>query len=368
MPRHAILGLLICLAAPLAAQETAQDSDTSDESATEEAAPETESEAETDAGDTVSDSTCFSRQLLVTRAHYTQPAAPQVAWEDIYLLDMAEPPDRQALRLTRGALDPSPYDNAPAAWTADGARIVFRTTRGAGANAAFFGMAPEDADGDGLGDELLYLGPDDPELGGPVIGAGGEAVFSMTGPQGQIQVFAGQVGDGATELSEITRLTDGQGLRRDPAIAGNGAHLLYTRTAFSPDGPDRAGIALLSREAGTEVWLTPEDRAERDPAALPGSDDIVFVRDAGDGAPDLWRATLDTAEPALSDAAPLTETPELAERRPTPSPDGACLAWLAADTTLQGPPDTDLYIRDMAREETRRVTKTRDITGIAWRP
>ncbi|MWD27964.1 hypothetical protein E0K89_010805 [Aquicoccus sp. SCR17] len=311
------------------------------------------------------DPSCFGREMLLTRAHYTQPAAPEHAWTDIYLFDMGAEPDRQALRLTRGALDQSPYDNGPAAWAAEGTRILFHSTRGAGVNASLYAMDAADADADGLGDGLLYLGADDPELGGPETGPEGRVIFARTGREGQIQVHVAELSEGAESLGEPRQVSRGEGLRRAPRFSPDGSRAIYQLETLSAQGPGRSALAVLTLETGEEQVLSPEGVRDSDPAFL-NAEEVVFARQSGEAAADLWRATL-TGD-GLADPVPLTETPELIESRPVPSPDGACLAWLATDTRLTPGPATDLVIRDLGSGETRTVTATRDIAGMAWRP
>lgn len=314
-------------------------------------------------------SACFDRELALSRYHYPDPTNIAVNWQDVYLLSLRDGIAERALRLTQGANNRAPYDNILQDWSPDGQRLLFVSSRGAGPNRSLYAMDPRDADYDGEGDNLLYLGQDAAELGG-VHWPAGELLFFEKG-DGNSDIFHAKIDPAATKVTDARQVTRDGRYALQPRLSGDGKWLLYTAENALGAAWPRYALHALRIADGSVSTLSPTDRLETDGTWLPGEDAVIFARaETPDGTLDLWRAALDpdAAPPALTDRTRVTDTPLAQETAPEISADGACLAYLSGDLLVKRGPNADLWIRDMATGEAARVTYTRDIAAAVWRP
>ncbi|MGR3572801.1 TolB family protein [Brevirhabdus sp.] len=314
-------------------------------------------------------SACFDRELALSRYHYPDPTNIAVNWQDVYLLSLRDGIAERALRLTQGANDRAPYDNILQDWSPDGQRLLFVSSRGAGPNRSLYAMDPQDADYDGEGDNLRYLGQDAAELGGVHWPAGGLLFFEKG--DGNSDIFHARIDPGATSVTDARQVTRDGRYALQPRLSGDGKWLLYTAENALGAAWPRYALHALRIADGSVSTLSPPDRLETDGTWLPGAGAVIFARaETPGGTLDLWRAALDpdAAPPALTGRTRITDTPLAQETAPEISADGACLAYLSGDLRVKHGPNADLWIRDMTTGEAARVTYTRDIAAAVWRP
>jgi len=295
---------------------------------------------------------CFDAPLFISRYFLTDPGAPGSSWQDLY----AWTPGQPAVRLSTGAFPGVARDHtSPVALP--GGEVLFQHSAGGGTDVTIARMEAADADGDMRGDGWADLASGGLEPSAMALRAG-RVVTTVLDAAGEAQVGVASLSGGV--LSPFVPVT------ADAAFPDGYTFLTDDIVLHDVDGD---GLSLIDLASGAAAALATGLPLTRTPTAPEDGSFVVFA--ALNGASlDLYRAEV-LAGPALGPPAVIVDTPDLSETAPRLSPDGACLLWLAAPPTdgtgapVRGP-YADLYIRDLATGETRRMSVSRDLGAADW--
>lgn len=298
---------------------------------------------------------CFDRSLIVSRYHFPNPANLCDIWQDLYRLDMASATSVAATRLSRGAIAPPRRDSTWMAVSSDGLWLIFIEADAGGTAPRLRLMKTVDSDGDLEGDGLTTLDDQGLDIGDTAWGPENRVVYPKLDTDGVTQLALAVLSD--TTLGPVTLLTDAESYPDHPAFVDP------TQMLYDMDGNTLMHLDLSTRAV---TILSLPGPMERSAVPRPGTKEVFFLSVQGTTL-DLWKAELRDG-PALTNLESVLSTNDRNEVALAVSPDGNCLAFLAADLTVPNGPNSDLWIRDLGDKQTQQITFTRDISGVAWLP
>ncbi|MBO9449220.1 hypothetical protein J7426_03055 [Tropicibacter sp. R16_0] len=293
--------------------------------------------------------------MAISRYHYINPGDVGNNWQDIYEIELNAGKVASVVRLTKGAVSLPRYDSSSPVYSPDGTRIAYVEADAGGTNARLKVMDADDGNGDLMGDNMSVLDSADVDIATVAWGANDRLVYGKFDASKNTQIVSATLN--GQSLGPITVHT------ADAEYPDSFTFVANDQLLYDADGRYLKHINLTSNHITQLSGPVPIDRT---PTGIVGNNNIFFTRLVGSTL-DLWQAVLDN-NPSLSSETAVLSTPDFSETSVALSGDGGCLAYLASDLTVTYGPNSDLWIRDLATGQTKRITKTRDLAAVSWKP